>query len=283
MIGRYKYNLLLALVAVLWGATYGISKICLEYTNAFTLLTVRFLVAFAVTFPFFYKRITPLKKSEVLHSAQLGIMMFCACLFMVLGVGSTSATNAGFLVGLSVVFIPLIQFICFRERIGLHAAFALAMSLVGICLLTLDGGMSFHGGDVFCLASAFCYGAYVVFAARFLRGANPIAIGTMQFLFIGLYAGATQLVSGGFSLPSAFDFWKWALVIGVFCTAFCFIAQSVSQQHLTPTAAGIILTLEPVSSAVFAFAALGEVMGARQIAGALLMLAGVMWVSLKEK
>ena len=154
---KYKYTLCLVSVAAFWSTSYGLSKICQEYANAYTLLTLRFIGAFFITFPILYKSITPLKKKELSCAAKLGTLMFVACLTMVLGVKSTTATNAGFIVGMSVVFVPVILRIVYKVRISVHTVIALAMSMAGICLLTLGGEMGFHSGDLLCLVCAVCY------------------------------------------------------------------------------------------------------------------------------
>ena len=82
---KYKYTLCLVSVAAFWSTSYGLSKICQEYANAYTLLTLRFIGAFFITFPILYKSITPLKKKELSCAAKLGTLMFVACLTMVLG------------------------------------------------------------------------------------------------------------------------------------------------------------------------------------------------------
>ena len=279
---KYKYTLCLVSVAAFWSTSYGLSKICQEYANAYTLLTLRFLGAFLITFPILYKSITPLKKRELVCAAKLGTLMFVACLSMVLGVKSTTATNAGFIVGMSVVFVPVILRIVYKVRISANTIVALAMSMAGICLLTLGGEMGFHSGDLLCLVCAVCYASYIVFTGSSLCGLNPVAVGVMQFLFMGLYSAAASLIAGGFTLPTSFVFWSSMAVMVVLGTAYCFIMQVISQQHVSATAAGITLSLEPVFSALFAYVTLGERLGLGQFAGAALMLGGVLWISTRE-
>ena len=52
----------------------------------------------------------------------------------------------------------------------------------------------------------------------------------------------------------------------------CLVLQSVYQKDTTATRAGLIFTLEPVFSAIFAFFLLGERLGVKGYIGAALML-----------
>ncbi len=280
---KYKYTLLLISVAAFWSTSYGLSKICQEYVNAYTLLTLRFLSAFLIMFPILYKSITPIKKKEIACAAKLGTLMFAACLSMVLGVKSTTATNAGFIVGMSVVFVPVIMRIFYKVPVSVHTLIALVMSASGICFLTLGGEMGFHSGDLLCLVCAVCYASYIVFTGNSLRGQNPVAVGVMQFLFMGMYSAAADLAAGGFHIPAAPVFWGALAVMVILGTAYCFIVQVIAQQHVSATAAGITLSLEPVFSAFFAYFTLGERLGISQFVGAGLMLGGVIWVSTREQ
>lgn len=279
---KYKYTLCLVSVAAFWSTSYGLSKICQEYANAYTLLTFRFLGAFLITFPILYRSLVPFQRKEILRAAQLGALMFLTCLSMVLGVKSTTATNAGFIVGMSVVFVPVILRILYKVRINVHTLAALAMSMTGICMLTLGGEMGLHSGDLLCLICAVCYAGYIVLTGNALHGLNPVAVGVMQFLFMGLYSAAVNFIAGGFNFPTAPVFWLSMAVMVVLGTAYCFIMQVISQQHVSATAAGITLSLEPVFSALFAYVTLGERLGLGQFAGAALMLGGVLWISTRE-
>lgn len=50
------------------------------------------------------------------------------------------------------------------------------------------------------------------------------------------------------------------LTLGLFCTAYCYIAQLYSQKNLNAVEAGLILSLEPLFSVVFSFLFLGEIL-----------------------
>ena len=106
----------------------------------------------------------------------------------------------------------------------------------------------------------------------------------MQFLFMGLYSAAAELASRAASrFPTSPVFWSGMAVMIVLGTAYCFIMQVISQQHVSATVAGITLSLEPVFSAFFAYFTLGERLGLSQFAGAALMLGGVLWISTRER
>jgi drug/metabolite transporter (DMT)-like permease len=65
-------------------------------------------------------------------------------------------------------------------------------------------------------------------------------------------------------------------VCAVFATAVAFSLQLWAQQFTTPSHAAIIFTLEPVFAVITSYLVLGERLGLRSIAGAVLVLAGIL-------
>jgi drug/metabolite transporter (DMT)-like permease len=70
--------------------------------------------------------------------------------------------------------------------------------------------------------------------------------------------------------------WIGIAVCAVFATAVAFSLQLWAQQFTTPSHAAIIFTLEPVFAVITSYLVLGERLGLRSIAGAGLVLAGIL-------
>ena len=54
---NYKYNIYMFVVTIFFGMTYVLTKICLNYTKEFHIISFRFLIAFVVSLVFLYKKI----------------------------------------------------------------------------------------------------------------------------------------------------------------------------------------------------------------------------------
>jgi drug/metabolite transporter (DMT)-like permease len=72
--------------------------------------------------------------------------------------------------------------------------------------------------------------------------------------------------------------WGALVLTAVAATAVAFVVQTWAQAHLTPTRAAVIMTMEPVFGGVFAVWLADEVLGARTLAGAVLVLAAMLLV-----
>jgi len=71
-------------------------------------------------------------------------------------------------------------------------------------------------------------------------------------------------------------------VTGVLATALAFSAQVWAQQHASSSHTAILFSLEPVFAAATSFVFLHERLGGRALAGAALILAGILLVELRE-
>ncbi len=77
------------------------------------------------------------------------------------------------------------------------------------------------------------------------------------------------------SLPASPAQWAAILCLGLMCSAYGFLAQSVAQKYTTAERIGLIFSLEPVFSAVLSFLILHEILDWTDYLGAGLILSGV--------
>ena len=103
---NHKYNICMFIATIFFGMTYVLTKICLNYSTEFHIISLRFLIAFIVSLIFLYKKIFPIKIKEFIYSLILSIILFLVFITMTIGIKFTTATNASFLISLSVIFIP---------------------------------------------------------------------------------------------------------------------------------------------------------------------------------
>lgn len=82
-------------------------------------------------------------------------------------------------------------------------------------------------------------------------------------------------------LPKTSLTWVIIILLSIFCTAFGYIAQTYAQKYVSASHTGLILSLEPVFSAIFAFIFLGETLSIRGYIGAVMLLLSIIWVEVK--
>lgn len=272
---QLQANFLIVLVALFWGSTYFLTKMAVAELEPFNLTALRFGTAFIITALFFFKRIRNADRTVIKYSIILGVLAVIAVLSMTFGVQYTTASNAGFLISLSVVMIPLISVVVLKKKIKAKLLLSVILATIGIVCLTLNEQLTINKGDILCILCATSFAVQVLIMERIPKTADSVAIGALQ---LGITAVVNFILSfslENFTVPSDLKVWGVIVILGVFCTAFCYIIQIYALKNTSAIQAGIILSLEPVFSAIFAYIFLGELLSKQGYIGAILLFISV--------
>ena len=279
---NHKYNIYMFIATIFFGMTYVLTKICLNYSTELHIISFRFLIAFVISLIFLQRKIFPIKIKEILYSLILSVLLFMVFITMTIGVKYTTATNASFLISLSVIFIPFFSWIFNKEKPKKSIFIVLIIALIGIMLLTLDKNLEFHIGDILCLICSLLFSFHVLITERFVKNNNPITLGVLQFGGVAILSFLVQYPIEKFTLPKNEKFWISLMILSVFCTALAYIIQTVSQKKLSSTLIGLILSLEPIFSGIFGYFILNEYLSPQQYMGAFLLLISIIYVTAKN-
>lgn len=272
---QLRANFFVGLVALFWGSTYFLTKIGIGLLEPFNLTTLRFGTAFLVTAVFFHKRILNSDKVTLKYSVILGILAFISVLTMTIGVKYTSASNAGFLISLSVVMIPVISVIFLKKKIKFRLLVSVILASMGIVFLTLNEQLTINKGDLLCIICALAFALQVLVMEQIPKNADSVAIGALQMGIIAIMNGLISFTTESFKFPHDMKLWGVIIILGIFCTAVCYIMQIYALKYTSAIQAGIILSLEPVFSAFFAFVFLDELLSVKGYIGAVLLFISV--------
>lgn len=277
-----KYNIYMVIATIFFGMTYVLTKICLNYSTEFHIISFRFLIAFIGSLIFLHKKIFPIKRKEFLYSLLLGILLFLVFIAMTVGVKYSTATNASFLISLSVIFIPFFSWIFNKEKPKKSIFVILIIAVIGIMLLTLDKNLEFHIGDILCLICSLLFSFHIIITEKIVKSNNPIALGVLQFGWVSLFSFLVQYQIENMILPKNKSFWISLLILSIFCTSLAYIIQNISQKKLSSTLIGLILSLEPIFSGIFGYFFLNEYLSFQQYIGAFFLFTSVIYVSTKN-
>ena len=272
---QLQANFLIVLVALFWGSTYFLTKMAVAELEPFNLTALRFGTAFIITALFFFKRIRNADRTVIKYSIILGVLAVIAVLSMTFGVQYTTASNAGFLISLSVVMIPLISVVVLKKKIKAKLLLSVILATIGIVCLTLNEQLTINKGDILCILCATSFAVQVLIMERIPKSADSVAIGALQLGITAMVNFILSFFLENFTVPSDLKVWGVIVILGVFCTAFCYIIQIYALKDTSAIQAGIILSLEPVFSAIFAYIFLGELLSKQGYIGAIFLFISV--------
>ena len=192
---------------------------------------------------------------------------------------TTSTSNAGFLTSTTVVLVPVFHALITRRLPNRPIVIGTLLTMTGIGFMTLQQSMTLHSGDVLCLIGAVVYAFHILLTADFTKKEDGLLLGIWQLGFAGLYGLICTMLFETPTLPAAPSQWMAVLGLALICSAFGFVAQPMAQKYTSPEHTGLLFSLEPLFSALFAFLFLQETLSARGYLGAALMMAGVLVAS----
>lgn len=271
-----KADLMLLMITVFWGASYILTKLALDVLQPFNLTAVRFIIAFIVAAAVFYKKIIKADKAVIKYSLILAVILLGVFITMTYGLQYTTASNSGFLVSLTVVFIPILSSMFLKQKIEKKVLAGVCIAPVGIALLTLNSQLTINSGDILCIICAVLFAAHVVATGVYTQKVDSIALGVLQLGFVGLFSLLVSMLTETVILPNTAVSWASILSLSILCTAVGYIVQTTAQQYTSATHTGLILALEPVFSAVFAYMVLGELLSLKGYIGAAILLLSVL-------
>lgn len=275
--GKLGADLLLLSAAFFWGLAFPLVKEALSHVTVLVFLGQRFALAFLLLFALCLFRLRSFRGTVLRHGALLGIFLFAAFFLQTAALRYTTASNAAFLTGLSVVFVALLGARLFRHRLHRFTVAGVFLAAAGLFLLTTGGQWRFNGGDLLALLCALSVAFHVLYTGAWAPRGDVYWLTAVQMGTIALLCALFAVLTG-----DGADLFRWhgeilgpLVVCAVFATVFAFLIQTAMQRFTTAAHTALIFCMEPVFGAVFAFFLLGERMGTAGVAGALLILAGM--------
>jgi drug/metabolite transporter (DMT)-like permease len=278
---RIDAGILLLLTPLLWGATFPATKLALRRLPVFTFMawsrTLGF-IAILVLIPLVRRVGSSANRrlrEVVWPGLILGGLMFVGYLLQTEGQARTSATNAGFITGLYVVFAPILAAALFRHRVPGSVWLAVLVSLAGLSLLSVRdlGDVRVHAGDLLVLAGAVGWAGQITAVGHFSPRFPAWMLSLAQMGAAALFHVALATTTGiRLRETVSSEVWPLLVVTGVLGSGVAFTIQVLAQQSVTPGRAVVLLAGEALFAAFFAAVWLGERLSAHQWTGAALVL-----------
>jgi drug/metabolite transporter (DMT)-like permease len=205
-----------------------------------------------------------------------GLVLFAAAALQQWGLVYTTAGKAGFITGLYLPLVPILALFLGR-RTERMTWLGVGLAIGGLYLLSVGGGpWTVQPGDALVSACAVILAAHVLIVAHLAPRLEPLKFGLVQFTTVAV----ASLAVACFVEPLASaDLRGGALALlygGLISVGIAYTLQLVGQREAPPGHAALIMSLESVFAALSGGLVLGERLGSLEMAGAGLMLLGML-------
>ena len=285
---QIKYVLLLLLTALIWGTAFVAQREGAQNVGPCTFIATRSLLAAIVLRPVIAWRDRRARLSGQpvqaggkrlwLSGALCGAALFFASVTQQAGVGLTSEAKAGFITALYIVLVPVAG-MALGRRVRPVLWAGVALSVAGMYLLCLSGVASVNRGDVLCLICAALFTVHILIIDRVSPSLDGVRLADIQFLVCGAFGAVGMLL---FERPAPADLraamWP-ILYAGLLSSGIGYTLQIVSQKHVNPTLASLLMSLESVFAALSGWV-MGRTLTGRELLGCALMFGAIVLAQL---
>lgn len=271
-------DVLLIAVAAVWGASFLAAKELTDEVGVAPAVALRFLVAATALGVICLVRRERMPRGRGLAiAALLGCSQAAVIGLETWGVHLTSATNAGLLISLALIFTPLLDSVAALSWLPRSYFVAAVAAVVGVALLVSGAGFRLPtAGDALVIAAAVVRAFHVTASARLTRGRDDstLAVVCVQLVVCALASSAVA----GVDLPLAVgrltaSGWFDVLFLGLMCSVFAFVVQLWAVRRTSATRASILMGTEPVWALAVGVVIGGEALGLPGFAGGALIIA----------
>jgi drug/metabolite transporter (DMT)-like permease len=282
--------LLLILVALFWASNVVLGRGIAGRIPPVTLNTLRWAIALAILLPLAWPQLVGSRKIIRTYAWQLVLLAVPSVAiyntFIYLGTRTTTAANAGLIVGAMPIAILALAALLGQERVTLRRAVGVVASFLGVLCVITKGDLaivphlSLSTGDLWIVGSMLSWAIYSVLLRRFA-------------LPLGAFALLAVISAIGLALCIPFCAWELAsgqqiewsvgtvgaiLYVGIFPAAVATIFWNQAIARVGAGTAGIFTNLIPVFAVLMAVTLLGESLERFQLVGMGLIFTGI-WLA----
>lgn len=280
---RLRGNLILLLVAMIWGMAFSAQRAGMEYIGPFAFNGIRLALGCVSLLPllyYFHRKNRGAAEKAPQGSAwraglATGSIMFIDLSFQQVGLVYTTAGKAAFITCLYIILVP-IGGVFLKHRIAGSTWVGAALSIVGLYFLCVKEGFAIEYGDLIILGSAVFGAAHILAIGHYARNVDSLQLAFCQFFVCSVASLAVAAAIESVALAQVADAAVPILYGGFMSVGIAYTLQIVGQKYADPSHAVIIMSLESVFGALAGYFFLGELLGIGQLAGCALMLAGVL-------
>jgi drug/metabolite transporter (DMT)-like permease len=283
----FRY-LLILLAIIFWGTSFVATKTVLQEIKPVTIIILR--LVFASVLLTIIALSTKKKFSINLKSHGWIFILALVAVFhlwiQVTGLQYTTASNTGWIIGTAPIFMAILGFAFYKERITLLQFTGILVALAGLLLLIGKGeitniGLIENKGDLLVLGSAFTWGVYSMVNKKISLSYSPLM--TILYLFLMMAVIIIPFNLDSETINSIINLslisWMWILFLGFFCSGVAYVIWAQALRDMESAKVGAFLYFEPLVTVVAAWFFLNEEITLLMIFSGLLITAGVFIVN----
>ncbi|MGI9278492.1 MAG: DMT family transporter [Endozoicomonas sp.] len=272
----FQADAVMLLVTLLAASGWIFTKLALEGLPPIAFLALRFLGSFLLLIIFCGYSLFKLNLKQWRYAITAGLVQGITMMIWILAINRADQVSEGaFITSMLTIIAPILAWLFFSAHLKWETLLALPMALSGMALLALDRHWQFESTQLLFLMSAFGFALHINLTNYLGQSIPSLPFTAIQMAVVGLLAALASLFTESWPETVNTSAWGWLLASIFLATGFRYTLQTWGIKNSTAGSAALIMTLEPVWTAMMSLYWLGESMDRQALAGCALILASL--------
>ncbi len=280
MTNEFKGYIFALVTILVWGSSFVVTKILLDYITPTEILLVRFSLAVIFLMIIHPKYNFKWKFKEERYYIISGIFLASYFLFENNALSNTFASNVSLIIATIPLLTSVIAFTIFKEgKLKFVNIVGLIVSYLGVILIVVDGKTNINVsliGDILAFIAALSFSFYTIFLNKSID--NHIIVKTRKvfvyvIVVIFLYALLfhEKIILSEINQPIVFGI----LFLGIISSSLAFVLFNQAAKILGAVKANNFTYLNPVVTVITSFVVLSEGITLNKVVGGLIVILGI--------
>jgi drug/metabolite transporter (DMT)-like permease len=273
-----------------WGLSFIATKAALKEVRPEVIVFLRQLLGVSFLVVVAIKQKKSFKINWRYHK-WVFILAVIACTHLwiqVTGLQWTSASNTGWIIGITPVFMTILGFLFFKEKISRLQLTGIATSFVGLIFLVSKGNLStldliHNKGDVLIIASSLTWSIYSLASKKATLNYSPVMTTLYLFIFVALLISPFSITKTNYEavIQLSLSGWLAILFLGILCSGVAYTLWAQSLAEMSASRVGAFLYIEPFVTFFGSWYLLNEKLTLITLVSGMVIIGGVILVNRK--
>lgn len=249
------------------------SKETIQGLPPFGFIGLRFTIASLCLLPLCIKPLRTANKKDIFAAAGVGVLLGGALMCWIYAISISDTLGEGaFIMSLSMLFVPIVAWIMFRQRPQRIFWVSLPIAILGLGCLSLAGGWQQSSSQLWFLGAALMLALHFNVNSKYSQKLPVLLLTCIQLFVTGLIGLLISSLVETVPTEVSTSIWIWFALSTLLATSLRYVMQTMGQKFVQAGNAALIMILEPVWTVILSVIWYGEVLTSNKLVGCALIL-----------
>ena len=242
-----KATVILVATTMIAALGWIFSKETIQGLPPFGFIGARFTIASLCLLPLCYRPLLKANLRDVLSAGGVGLLLGSAVMTWIYAISISDTLGEGaFIMSLSMLFVPIVAWVMFRQRPQRIFWLSLPIAVLGLACLSLVGGWKQSASQFWFLGAALVLALHFNVNSKYSQKLPVLLLTCVQLFSAGCLGLLVSFFMESFPAEVDSSIWWWFALSTLLATSLRYVMQTMGQKFVQAGNAALIMILEPV-------------------------------------